>query len=571
MARATNHRSAPRKVALEDFLRRFLASPQPRAIAPAMLTELRGMAPESLGPAYERVLVARSPAGRKAAGAYYTPEHIVRHVVRRTLDTAAATAPPRVLDPSCGAGAFLLAAYRALVRKLGAADFASRRRVLTGSIFGVDIDADAVAVTRLSLLLCLLEGERGPAASLASLPDLSANIVRGNSIVGPDCPRARRHNALDWAAFGSACPAFDAVIGNPPWGQKAVAADDELARYLRNRYVSVGGIGDLFRPFVERGIELLRDGGRFGMVLPDIVLLKNYAPTRRYILDHLALTHVDWWGMAFPGATIDAATIIGRKSAPPPRHGIAVAVHGRNTLLRHRIPQAEFLAAPRHVFNLHLTPRDRRTLKALAALPALGDYFEIHEGVHSGNMRGQLFVDAMLDRSCEPLLFGRDEIAPFVLRWNGKFIRLSALQAKPAAASSPAPYANLGRPHWHHQPKLLVRRTGDRVIAAVDPLGRYASNNFFLVLPKRPCGLTLDGLAAWLNSEFMTWFFRTIEPRTGRAFAELKIKHLRVFPLPAGVHDAACCRDLNELGRQAGGSADAAARIQGLVRSLVGL
>ena len=59
--------------------------------------------------------------------------------------------------------------------------------------------------------------------------------------------------------------------------------------------------------------------------------------------------------------------------------------------------------------------------------------------------------------------------------------------------------------------KVLVRRTGDHVMAAVDEQGLYACNNFFLVFPSRECGLDLHGLCALLNSHFMTWYFRCIE------------------------------------------------------------
>ena len=54
------------------------------------------------------------------------------------------------------------------------------------------------------------------------------------------------------------------------------------------------------------------------MVLPDIVLLKDYIETRKLILDRLSIHAIDWWGMAFADAVIDAATIIGAKTAPNP-------------------------------------------------------------------------------------------------------------------------------------------------------------------------------------------------------------------------------------------------------------
>ncbi len=123
-------------------------------------------------------------------------------------------------------------------------------------------------------------------------------------------------------------------------------------------------------------------------------------------------------------------------------------------------------------------------------------------------------------------------------------------------------YANVGKTEWHEGEKVLVRRTGDYVLAAVDRSGLYASNNFFVVLPKEKCSLDLDGLCALLNSRPMTWYFRAIEPRRGRVFAELKIKHLAAFPLPQAVVEADGCRELNELGRERAAIAAKTARVR---------
>ena len=169
-----------------------------------------------------------------------------------------------------------------------------------------------------------------------------------------------------------------------------------------------------------------------------------------------------------------------------------------------------------------------------------------------------------MDDSCRPLLFGRDEISPYELRWQGRYIRLAAMPAQ----RTPERYANLGRPEWHERRKLLVRRTGDFVLAAVDDHCRYASNNFFLVFPSRPCSLNLDGLCALLNSRFMTWYFRAIEPRQGRAFAELKIKHLSAFPLPARVCEPDGCQGLNQLGARRRNDAALDGEADKLVREL---
>jgi len=557
------------------------------------------MAGNELGKVYQQFLgkvsrltadhqakVEDKPEVKKACGVYYTPTHIVNYIVRHTVGkltegkTPKQTAKLRILDPACGAGAFLLGAYQHLLdwhRDWYVADrpenhqkelyrvpagwrltTAEKKRILLNNIYGVDIDPQAVEVTKLSLLLKVLEGDSHERA----LPDLGSNLKCGNALIGPDFYENQHHaerdgyderryriNVFDWnTAFPLIMKAggFDAVIGNPPWGQKEVDDDPLVKRYLWERYPSSRGIHDVFRPFVELGIGLLRDGGMFGLVLPDIVLLKDYLETRRLLLEQLTLARIDWWGMAFASAVIDAASIVGIKRSAPRNHHVRVCVRDLEHPVDHDISQDDFWANPRLVFNLHLTPEKRRVLETLASCPNLGSYFEVHEGVHSGNMRPDLFVSAKVDATCRELYVGRGEIVRYHMQWQGKYLRMAAFPK----IKTRKRYANLGRAKWHEREKVLVRRTGDYVLAAIDSEHRYASNNFFLVFPRRPCSLDLRGLCALLNSQLMTWYFRAIEPRRGRVFAELKIKHLTAFPLPSAILEAEGSMALNELGAQ---------------------
>lgn len=542
---------------------------------------------EVLGQAYElcQAALGRGGAGeKKAHGVYYTPVAIADRLVARTVRAVCEglsldeLSRVRVVDPACGAGIFLLRAYACLLEihrerwllepaalrrgrmvctGTGAWVLArdERARILEQCIHGVDRDPHAVAIASLALGLAALgtadEGARG-----ARLPDLGQTMRCGDALIGPDfgtaaagapAASARGAGCFDWAgAFPSlASGGFDVVIGNPPWGQKSILADDAMKSYVRARYPSARGIFDWFRPFVELGVGLTRADGYFGMVLPDIVLLKNYEPTRRLLLGELALTSIEWLGMAFSGATIDAVSIAGRKQAAPPQHRVEIRICEHRRVQCHSLEQSDFGRNPRAGFNLFLTDSRRRVVDALSSNPMLGELFEAHEGIHSGNIRAELFVSERVDESCRELYVGQGEIVRYGLRWAGRYVRVAAAPARRTRER----YANLGQARWHQSPKVLVRRTSDSVLAAVDEHGRYASNNFFVVLARRPHPLSLDGLCALLNSRLMTWYFRAVEPRERRAFAELKIKHLSAFPLPpTDAHTV--CAELGELGAE---------------------
>jgi hypothetical protein len=226
---------------------------------------------------YLRLAPARIDEGRlfpgaelrsqqKSAGAYYTPAPVARFLVRETLGVWLKAEQPmrfgdiRVIDPTCGSGAFLVAAYRALLaywtQKLGhPLSEDERSEILSASIFGVDRDAAAVMLSRVHLL---------EEASLADhvLPELANNVVTGDSLTGDGLPEG-------FLAQRS----FDVVVTNPPFAAPRLAVlKNELPSVLE-RFTSLRGTGRNFAyAFGELALDLIRDDGRAGLVVPRALL-----------------------------------------------------------------------------------------------------------------------------------------------------------------------------------------------------------------------------------------------------------------------------------------------------------
>jgi len=153
-----------------------------------------------------------------------------------------------------------------------------KKRILLNNIYGVDIDPQAVEVTKLSLQLKVLEGENEQTLSgqlklfqERALPDLGNNIKCGNSLIGPDfydgqtsfdLEEQLKINAFSWESeFPQAFSAggFDAVIGNPPYVRQEMLG--EFKGYFQKHYQVYHGIADLYAYFIERGVSLIRYGG----------------------------------------------------------------------------------------------------------------------------------------------------------------------------------------------------------------------------------------------------------------------------------------------------------------------
>ncbi|HAB19047.1 MAG TPA: TaqI-like C-terminal specificity domain-containing protein [Verrucomicrobiota bacterium] len=250
----------------------------------------------------------------------------------------------RILDPACGSGSFLIGAYQLLLdwhlrfylaneperwakakrpalvqtTKGWRLTIEERKRILLAHIYGVDIDAQAVEVTKLSLLLKVLEGETGqslqPLFSVfheRALPDLGRNIKCGNSLIGPDFYQQAelplltdeeryRLNVFDWhAEFPEIFQAggFDAVIGNPPYVRQESLS--ELKSYFEQHYEAFDGVADLYTYFMEKGVKLLRDGGLYSIIVSSSFLRATYGePLRRSLKKHTAVVRiVDFGGL----------------------------------------------------------------------------------------------------------------------------------------------------------------------------------------------------------------------------------------------------------------------------------
>jgi len=306
------------------------------------ITELEILEAEADG----RVSVNKE-SGRKTNGVYYTPEWVVERIVREALggrlteikrecgwtvddfgvattgDVAAIDAyrerlqGVRVLDPACGSGAFLITALKYLLtewrsildlRRRVSGDAMTRdedeliRDVLRTNLYGVDINPSSVEITQLALWLHTARGDR-------PLSSLDAHIRDGNSLIDDhfwlgqqnldlDEEGRERINTFDWAeAFPEAMAdgGFDVVLGNPPYVklQNFRKAHPDMADYLRNGRPGTAFTGyrsaqsghfDLYLPFIEKGIALLRPGGRLGYIAPSVWVMNEYGENLRTLI-----------------------------------------------------------------------------------------------------------------------------------------------------------------------------------------------------------------------------------------------------------------------------------------------
>ena len=323
---------------------------------------------EILGSAYEQFLgktislskngktvIEEKPEVRKAGGVYYTPQYIVEYIVKNTVGKLIENKAPKdisklkIVDPACGSGSFLIGAYQYLLQyhkdhytkngkpSKGSKDnpltpdgnltTAEKKRILLNNIFGVDLDANAVEVTKLSLLLKCMEGETE--ASIATqlmlfheriLPTLDNNIKSGNSLIDIDFygsqidfGEERKVKPFSWKnTFPEVFKqgGFDCVIGNPPYVRQELLGIQKS--YFQKKYKVYHGMADLYSYFFEKGIGLLKEKGLFGIIVANKWMRANYGePLRKWLKEWQIQEIIDFGDLpVFEGATTYPCIII---------------------------------------------------------------------------------------------------------------------------------------------------------------------------------------------------------------------------------------------------------------------
>ena len=235
---------------------------------------------------------------KRDEGSYYTPSALVDFVLSQTLSDDLLENKPRVMDPACGSGIFLVEAFRRIVRY----DVAKKRRSLTpdelheilrDQIAGMDINPEAIRVAAFSLYLAMLHYLDPPDILQHKLPYLTygartrkdpkkyldillaEDAFRVEETVPDETVRKR---------FSSDCA--DVVVGNPPWGAPLSSVPEELRSdggigWCETHGLSVGD-KERSQTFIQRTLSLLHPGGRAGMLVSTDVFFKRHQNTKLF-------------------------------------------------------------------------------------------------------------------------------------------------------------------------------------------------------------------------------------------------------------------------------------------------
>ena len=548
----------------------------------------------------KRAIIEEKPEVKKAGGVYYTPSYIVQYIVKHTLGSLLNgktplqasgldkrnkdQAPIRILDPACGSGSFLIAAYQYLLDwyldkyvqdgpqkhaktkrpKLYEAakdgwrlSIAERRRILLTHIYGVDVDTQAVEITKLSLLLKVLEGETADTMEnqmdffrLRALPNLGSNIRCGNSLVAPDFYKIYSMelfteeeqfslNVFDWDdefAFLKGAGGFHCVIGNPPY---LYSAGQFNSRYFEEKYKYSQYQTDYYVYFTEKGLRLLRPGGLMGYIIPDSWLnLDSFSNMRDAVVNRWQTKKICTFGYkVFRDANIENTILIVENESP--KNQIEI-MHFDSPKTSRPINQLYISDINRiGIVNTNYSRNAERVFEQLDQFEKLDSLVLLNRGIHAYRTDGygktafgtghqtkedkdqrSYHADSPKDGTYLPEVRGRD-VFWFRYRYSGQYISYGKWLAEPR------------NPRFITSPKIVFRKTLGPILSVAfirEPAA--VDQALYIAISKAGDEAMLKFVLGVAGSVVGAWYLRNKYAIYDRLHPWYTKKQLGNFPMP---------------------------------------
>ncbi len=495
--------------------------------------------------------LVNNPEVRREHGIYYTPNYVVDYILKQTLQPFLEDKKNKInklhlLDPACGSGSFLIKAFDLLNRyrkerdkeysqvqldpNVSSGTYSKKLQIIENNIFGVDIDKQAIEVSQLNLLLKVAEkGQR--------LPLLQQNIKRGNSLVDDDKLDVIfgfdwNHNFNEIMGDGG----FDIIVGNPPYEVLLKSKTNALfLDYIKNKYTNPYLLENknksgywsseynpnLFALFLEKSLNLLKEGGYLGFIIQNSLFSNIYFKNiRKLILDQCVIREiVDFRFDVFEDVVVDSTIIILKKEkSKKQRDKNKVRVYLNVTKIEDLYNSKKLQTFEQsffdkkktdYRFSIYLEPE---IFKIIAKMDEVKErmekYIFINRGIGLGGgdepHKLSIIKDSKTDPNDKQVYIGKD-VSRYTTQWTGKWARIDG-STTIGGTRNPLVYET--------KEKILLPRIRNlkykqRILAGLDTRGFWALDNYNIIRIKDQ-NLSIKYLLGVLNSKLINFYFRNV-------------------------------------------------------------
>ncbi|OKL37028.1 Eco57I restriction-modification methylase domain-containing protein [Domibacillus mangrovi] len=475
----------------------------------------------------------------------------------------------KIIDPACGSGAFLNQAFDYLIKEKEFINAQMRsfdvlkgiepkeyeeiqatfqqpqfidlnldKNILNGNLFGVDRNRESVEISKLSLWLNTANPNK-------KLTNLNNNIKFGDSLI--EDPEIARDTAFRWAnEFKEVIETggFDIIIGNPPY---VLSRGNNFSRqekdYFSKKYQMQQDKPNTYLLFIERALQLLKENGYLGFIVPNSWLgIDSATELRKYLLKNTVIKSiVNLYGISFPDANVETVIIILQKKSPKNNVVSVSNIMSKKIKLSHssviEIPQSNWLKNRNYIYDLISDEEDNLIInKIIKRSKKLQEVAEPKTGLQAyeknkGNpkqseddVKNRIYdYTYKYDSTTYPYLNGGD-VGRYSLGWGGDWLKYG---------------------EWLSQPRTIEIFSGGRIlirevvgsypksILATYVTEKYLNNKSILNILPKINGYNLKYILAVLNSNVISFYFKRKAVKANRTlFPKITKGDLDDLPIP---------------------------------------
>lgn len=470
--------------------------------------------------------VAKRQEKKEKYSIYYTPTWIIKYIVdnlmNHTIKNDQNIEKVKILEPACGAGMFVINIFDTLYNWykentcLGPGEIA--KNIIENNIYGIDVDLKGLEMCKYALYLKAL---RETGKSL----ELNFNLIHQDFLEELEIDKL----------------SFDFIVGNPPYLENRRVNKYYNKEILKNKYITAVGRFDIYSLFLEKSLNLLKEKGNLGFVLPGNLLTNNnFCPIRRLILSKTNITEIVKLGEGiFDKVSMDMIIITLEKNSSGGKDNLIKTKNiskskniDRDVLTEKSrlIPQFYYKSILNKVFDIdssNVTFKLRERIFKGNYIK-LNDVCEIIAGIATGNIRKKLLTYNGAKENAKKVLEGKN-ITDYYHRWAGLYI----IDDKSIIDQEKGEYATFMRKEFINENKILIRQTSDRFICSFDSEGYYLLNTLYSLRVRDAYKKRVDikYILAVLNSRFYSFLYRSIVREAGKVFPQIKIFHIQNSPI----------------------------------------